>query len=125
MRQLATSALEGGSVGVTSVGVCAQAHDPVRYVGDMLAWVHQALASERDLLETLVVPRTHAHAQATAEAESAHAPPPAAAQAGSDGRLALALDQVGLSRWTAQSARTESLVPTGPAECIALSHIRL
>ncbi|CAM9217699.1 unnamed protein product [Phaeothamnion confervicola] len=30
-----------------------QAHDPVRYVGDMLAWVHQAVAVERELLAAL------------------------------------------------------------------------
>jgi conserved oligomeric Golgi complex subunit 6 len=29
------------------------AHDPLRYVGDMLAWVHQAMAAERELLESL------------------------------------------------------------------------
>ncbi|CAK9785326.1 uncharacterized protein COLE_06649 [Cutaneotrichosporon oleaginosum] len=29
------------------------AHDPTRYVGDMLAWVHQATASEHELLESL------------------------------------------------------------------------
>ncbi|KAF5378347.1 hypothetical protein D9615_008765 [Tricholomella constricta] len=29
------------------------AHDPLRYVGDMLAWVHQAMAAERELLEAL------------------------------------------------------------------------
>lgn len=26
------------------------AHDPQRYVGDMLAWVHQSVASEREFL---------------------------------------------------------------------------
>jgi len=26
------------------------AHDPRRYLGDMLAWMHQSLASERELL---------------------------------------------------------------------------
>jgi hypothetical protein len=26
------------------------AHDPRRYLGDMLAWLHQSLASERELL---------------------------------------------------------------------------
>jgi hypothetical protein len=26
------------------------AHDPIRYVGDMLAWVHQSVASEREFL---------------------------------------------------------------------------
>lgn len=29
------------------------AHDPIRYVGDMLAWVHQTLASEREFLTGL------------------------------------------------------------------------
>ncbi|KAJ2784374.1 hypothetical protein H4R18_001178 [Coemansia javaensis] len=31
----------------------AHAADPQRYVGDMLAWAHQACASERELLDTL------------------------------------------------------------------------
>ncbi|KAK0558126.1 Golgi transport complex subunit 6 [Tilletia horrida] len=30
------------------------AHDPIRYIGDMLAWIHQALASEREVLGSLV-----------------------------------------------------------------------
>lgn len=29
------------------------AHDPIRYVGDMLAWVHQTMASEHEFLESL------------------------------------------------------------------------
>ena len=29
------------------------AHDPIRYVGDMLAWVHQTTASEHEFLESL------------------------------------------------------------------------
>ncbi|KIJ16652.1 hypothetical protein PAXINDRAFT_175933 [Paxillus involutus ATCC 200175] len=29
------------------------AHDPIRYVGDMLAWVHQAIAAECEFLESL------------------------------------------------------------------------
>lgn len=29
------------------------AHDPTRYVGDMLAWVHQATASEHEFLSSL------------------------------------------------------------------------
>lgn len=33
-----------------------QAHDPVRYVGDMLAWTHQAIASEREFLHNLLGP---------------------------------------------------------------------
>ena len=30
------------------------AHDALLYIGDMLAWVHQAIAAERELLETLL-----------------------------------------------------------------------
>ncbi|XP_075249300.1 conserved oligomeric Golgi complex subunit 6-like isoform X2 [Convolutriloba macropyga] len=30
------------------------AHDPVRYIGDMLAWIHQALAGERELVEMML-----------------------------------------------------------------------
>ncbi len=29
------------------------AHDPIRYVGDMLAWIHQTVASEREFLTSL------------------------------------------------------------------------
>ncbi|KAI5479514.1 component of oligomeric golgi complex 6 [Pseudohyphozyma bogoriensis] len=29
------------------------AHDPIRYVGDMLAWIHQTMAGEREFLESL------------------------------------------------------------------------
>ena len=29
------------------------AHDPLRYVGDIMAWVHQAVAGEREALESL------------------------------------------------------------------------
>ncbi|KAJ1547809.1 Golgi transport complex subunit 6, partial [Cladochytrium tenue] len=32
------------------------AHDPLRYVGDMLAWLHQAAVSEREFLESLFSP---------------------------------------------------------------------
>lgn len=34
------------------------AHDPLRYVGDMLAWVHQTIAAEREFLESLFGVRT-------------------------------------------------------------------
>lgn len=29
------------------------AHDPMRYIGDMLAWIHQTMAGEREFLESL------------------------------------------------------------------------
>jgi hypothetical protein len=30
------------------------AHEPIRYVGDMLAWIHQTAASEREMLHVLL-----------------------------------------------------------------------
>jgi hypothetical protein len=30
------------------------AHDPLRYTGDMLAWIHQAVASESELMHSLI-----------------------------------------------------------------------
>jgi len=30
------------------------AHDPLRYVGDMAAWIHQTLATEQELVTTLL-----------------------------------------------------------------------
>lgn len=35
------------------------AHDPTRYVGDMLAWIHQATANEHETLESLFGIRGH------------------------------------------------------------------
>jgi conserved oligomeric Golgi complex subunit 6 len=32
------------------------AHDPLRYLGDMLAWVHQALATEKEVVVGLFGP---------------------------------------------------------------------
>jgi conserved oligomeric Golgi complex subunit 6 len=29
------------------------AHDPLRYIGDMLAWIHQMSVSEKEVLEGL------------------------------------------------------------------------
>jgi hypothetical protein len=46
-------ALTRGGPGGTPRPIELQAHDPIRYIGDMLAWVHQAGASEREILEGL------------------------------------------------------------------------
>ncbi|KAJ1719367.1 Golgi transport complex subunit 6 [Coemansia biformis] len=46
-------ALVRGGPGGTPRPIEAHAADPQRYVGDMLAWAHQACASERELLDTL------------------------------------------------------------------------
>ena len=46
-------ALTRGGLGGLPRPIEIHAHDPLRYVGDMLAWVHQAIASEREFLEGL------------------------------------------------------------------------
>ncbi|EKM55271.1 uncharacterized protein PHACADRAFT_143387, partial [Phanerochaete carnosa HHB-10118-sp] len=48
-----TVALTRGGRGGLPRPIELHAHDPLRYVGDMLAWVHQAIAAERDFLEGL------------------------------------------------------------------------
>lgn len=46
-------ALTIGGPGGSPRPIELQAHDPLRYVGDMLAWVHQALPSEREAAQIL------------------------------------------------------------------------
>ncbi|XP_048836711.1 conserved oligomeric Golgi complex subunit 6 [Brienomyrus brachyistius] len=47
-------ALTRGGAGGTPRPIEMHSHDPLRYVGDMLAWLHQATASEREHLEALL-----------------------------------------------------------------------
>ncbi|KAL0254801.1 Golgi transport complex subunit 6 [Diplodia seriata] len=50
------SALTGAAdVGSTAKPIEFYAHDPLRYVGDMLAWVHSTTVSEREALEVLFI----------------------------------------------------------------------
>ena len=46
-------ALTRGGPGGLPRPIELHAHDPLRYAGDMLAWVHQAIAAEREFLECL------------------------------------------------------------------------
>ncbi|KAK1273086.1 hypothetical protein QJS04_geneDACA012272 [Acorus gramineus] len=50
------SALTRGGPGGFPRPIEVHAHDPLRYVGDMLGWLHQALASERELVLALLDP---------------------------------------------------------------------
>ncbi|CAI7820144.1 unnamed protein product, partial [Closterium sp. NIES-54] len=47
------AALTRGGPGGMPRPIEVHAHDPLRYVGDMLAWLHQALASEKELAAAL------------------------------------------------------------------------
>lgn len=50
------SALTRGGPGGLPRPIEVHAHDPLRYVGEMLGWLHQALASERELIVVLLDP---------------------------------------------------------------------
>ncbi|KAL2938666.1 Conserved oligomeric Golgi complex subunit 6 [Bienertia sinuspersici] len=60
------SALTRGGPGGLPRPIEVHAHDPLRYVGDMLAWLHQALASERELVHALLDPDANVDAGPTA-----------------------------------------------------------
>lgn len=47
-------ALTRGGPGGTPRPIELYSHDPVRYVGDILAWLHQAIAGEKELLFSLL-----------------------------------------------------------------------
>lgn len=52
----AVSGANGSAAGDRSVKpIEFSAHDPLRYIGDMLAWVHSTTVSEREALESLFV----------------------------------------------------------------------
>lgn len=48
-----TNALTRGGPGGLPRPIELHAHDPMRYIGDMLAWIHQTIAVEREFLESL------------------------------------------------------------------------
>jgi hypothetical protein len=50
-----TDTVSGAAVDQNVKPIEFSAHDPLRYVGDMLAWVHSAAVSEREALEALFV----------------------------------------------------------------------
>lgn len=47
-------ALTRGGPGGMPRPIELSSHDPLRYVGDMLAWTHQSVASEREYVEILL-----------------------------------------------------------------------
>ncbi|XP_065840414.1 conserved oligomeric Golgi complex subunit 6-like [Oscarella lobularis] len=54
VRMFIDALTRGGGSSGTSRPIELHSHDPLRYVGDMLAWIHQAFVSEKELLMTLL-----------------------------------------------------------------------
>lgn len=46
-------ALTQGDVNLSARAIEIQAHDPLRYLGDILAWTHQAVAGEKEILNLI------------------------------------------------------------------------
>ncbi|KAJ1479686.1 oligomeric complex COG6-domain-containing protein, partial [Baffinella frigidus] len=91
-------ALTRGGPGGMPKPIEIHAHDPMRYVGDMLAWVHQSIASERELLSALLAAARDEPASGTGEPvadEGAKGTTPAEVKAEEDAVLAAVLDAVG------------------------------
>lgn len=51
--KLFIDALTKGGPSGTPRPIELNSHDPIRYLGDMLAWIHQATASENEFLRSL------------------------------------------------------------------------
>jgi len=58
-------ALTQGGVNSVPRPIELHAHDPLRYIGDMLAWIHQQLANEYDLLHSILVTPSTTNQNAT------------------------------------------------------------
>ena len=52
LRRFLAALTTGGSTGLPRP-IDMLAHDPARFVGDMLAWVYEALLTERELVDSL------------------------------------------------------------------------
>ena len=52
VRRFITALTVGGPHGIPRP-IEMHAHDPVRYCGDMLAWVHQSIATEKEFFRVL------------------------------------------------------------------------
>jgi conserved oligomeric Golgi complex subunit 6 len=46
-------ALTQGENALSARAIDIQAHDPLRYLGDILAWTHQAVAGEKEILNLI------------------------------------------------------------------------
>jgi hypothetical protein len=53
VQRFVISLTQGGPMGSAYRAIDLHAHDSVRYIGDMLAWMHQAIASEEEFQEAL------------------------------------------------------------------------
>ncbi|CAD5114959.1 DgyrCDS3991 [Dimorphilus gyrociliatus] len=53
VRTFIDALTKGGSSG-TPRPIELHSHDPLRYVGDMMAWIHQACATEKEYLKTIL-----------------------------------------------------------------------
>lgn len=53
VQKFVVALTQGGGDGNSHRAIDLHAHDAIRYIGDMLAWMHQTLASEEEFLEAI------------------------------------------------------------------------
>lgn len=94
---------QGGPSGQVFRAIDLHAHDAVRYVGDMLAWMHQAVASEEEFLESVFGNSKHRRdqrnrqpARSTQEDPTSEQESKSIAAVNNPGRVESSMDPVGL-----------------------------
>ena len=68
VQKFVVALTQGGPSGQVFRAIDLHAHDSVRYVGDMLAWMHQTVASEEEFLEA-VFGETHSNDRSSRKVE--------------------------------------------------------
>ncbi|CAM8923450.1 unnamed protein product [Rhodiola kirilowii] len=110
------SALTRGGPGGMPRPIEVHAHDPLRYVGDMLGWLHQALASERELVLALLYPDALAETGPTARRFSTNTE----SESGkSETDLQFVLDHIFAGVCRPFKARVEQVLQSQPSLIIA------
>jgi len=104
-------ALTRGGPGGTPRPIELHAHDPMRYVGDMLAWLHQAVASEREFLEHLLSPPVVEEGQQQIGSEVEDAP-------GKENRVQTMLDRIAEGTCRPMRIRVEQAISSQPSPLV-------
>ncbi|CAH9077587.1 unnamed protein product [Cuscuta europaea] len=111
------SALTRGGPGGLPRPIEVHAHDPLRYVGDMLGWLHQALASERELALALLEPDVTADTESTQHQFSKN--PPEGGTGKMDSDLTFVLDRIFEGVCRPFKVRVEQVLQSQPNLIIA------
>jgi len=74
VQRFVVALTQGGPLGQVFRAIDMHAHDSVRYVGDMLAWMHQTIAGETEFLEAVFGDQTDPSTYSTSRRKSPGTP---------------------------------------------------